>query len=155
MLFIAGLFILGYLLDLVVEPLNLTLASPYAFFQSEQIYAFPFSTTSIIIKAVAMFLTPLWLFSFFSSKGFAKPIILLVLAGLIQLYSAQDIMTNSKLLPLEWTLSMTAAGFALFVPTAYFFIKAFLTSAHDNLTNVKMQEAIKQAQLSAKEEDGE
>jgi hypothetical protein len=150
MLFIIGLFILGYLLDLIVTPLDITLASPYVFFKSDLIWTFPFSTTSIFIKALALFLTPLWLFSFFSSKGFAKPIILLIWAGLIQLYATQDIKTGSILLPLEWSLALAAAGFVLFIPTVYLFIKALLSSVRNNFTNA-MQEAISQAKIEEEE----
>ena len=150
LLFIIGLFVLAYILDLIVEPLNLTLTSPYKFFQPEYMSAFPFSTMSVFIKAIALFSTPLWLLSFFESKGFAKPAILLVWSALTQLYAIQDLNAKSELIPIEWSLSLSAAGLALLLPTIMLFIRAIVSSAHSNLTTVKMQEAIKQSQEEEK-----
>lgn len=146
LLIIIGLFILAYLLDLVVNPLDLSLPTPYHFFQPTLMASFPFSTFSVLIKAVAIFLTPLWLLSFFTYEGFAKPSILLVLAGLMQLYAIQDVATKAEVIPLEWALSLAASGFLLFIPTIFLFIRAFIISAHQNLTDAKMKEAIKRAQ---------
>lgn len=153
LLIIVGLFVLAYILDLVVEPLTITLKSPYAFFTSDLISIYPFSTASIFIKTLALFLAPQWLLSFSSSKGFAKPAILLVWAGLTQLYAVQEVMTNTKMIPLEWSLSLAGSGFALFFPTAFLFLKAVLYTMHRNLSNVKMEEALKQAQQKAKEKE--
>jgi hypothetical protein len=155
LLFIIGLFVLAYLLDLVVTPLNIPIKSPYQFFQSEYIFQFPFSTLSVAIKSIALFLAPLWFFSFFKDNGFAKPIILLVWAGLIQLYAVQDIVNKTRLISMEWSLSLAASGALLFLPTLYFFLKAIVFSMHSNLTNAKMEEAIKQAQTKAKENSEE
>lgn len=151
LLFIVALFLLAYLLDLAVEPLDLAIQSPYYFFNSDLMSAFPFSTVSIFIKALALFLTPLWLFSFFDSKGFAKPILLLLWSALIQLYAVQDVVTKAELVPLEWALSLTASGLALLIPTLVFFIKAIIRSVHRNLSNVRIEEAIKQSQQDSRE----
>lgn len=155
LLFIIGAFLLAYILDLVVDPLNIKLLTPYAFFNPEIMFLYPFSTTSIFIKALAIFISPLWLMSFFEGKGFAKPSILLVLASLIQLYAIQDISLVTRLIPMEWSLSFSLAGAALLVPTVWFFIKAAIFSAHSNLTSIKMTEAIKLAQEEAKKESSE
>jgi len=153
MLIIIGLFVLAYVLDLVVKPLKLTLVSPYIYFTSNLLSTYPFSTTSIIIKSLALFLAPLWLFSFSNSKGFGKPSFLLIWASLTQLYAVQDVATNTKLIPLEWSLSLAASGFALLIPTAYMFLMAILYSIHRNLSNAKMEEAIELAQKKAKENE--
>ena len=153
LLFIVGLFILAYVLDLIVEPLDLALPSPYAFFKPAMISAFPFSTASIFIKTVALFTAPLWLISFSNNKGFSKPAILLVWASLIQLYAIQDIVTNAELIPIEWSLSLSAAGMALLLPTVLLFIRAIISAAHKNLTNAKMEEVIKQAQRENQKEE--
>jgi hypothetical protein len=146
LLFIVGMFVLAYILDLVVTPLSLPLESPYEFFRSDLIYNFPFSTLSIAIKSIALFLSPLWIMSFFYSQGFAKPIIILIWSSMTQLYAVQDIVTKSRLISMEWSLSLAASGFALFIPIIYLFVKVVIRSAHKNLTNVKMEEAIKKSQ---------
>jgi hypothetical protein len=152
LLFIIGLFILAYVLDLIVEPLSLALASPYAYFKPQMMSSFPFSTTSIFIKATAVFLMSLWIISFFNDKSFVRPVVLLVWAGLIQLYAIQDIVTRAELIPIEWSLSLAVAGLALLIPTIMLFIKASIVMVHSNLTNVRMQEAIKKAQQEAEQE---
>lgn len=150
LLFIIGMFFLAGILDFVVVPLDIVLPNPYHFFTSELISKFPFTTISIVIKSIALFLSPLWLMSFFGNKHYAKPIILLVWATLIQLYAVQDVVTRTELIPLEWALSLTASGFALLFPTAYYFIKISLASAHRNLSNARMQEAIERAEAKEK-----
>jgi hypothetical protein len=155
LLIIIGLFVFAYVLDSVVKPLSLTLKSPYEFFTSETMALFPYSTASIIVKTIALFLTPLWLFSFSKSKGFGKPAILLIWASLIQLYAVQNVATKARTIPLEWSFALAAAGFVLLFPTVYLFLKALLYTAHRNLTNARMQEAIEQAQLKSKEKDEE
>ncbi len=155
LLLIIGLAVLAYILEQVVEPLNLTLGSPYTYFTSDLMTQYPFSTTSVFIKSLALFFAPLWLLSFSDSKGFGKPGFLFVWAGLTQLYAVQDVMTNAKLIPLELSLSLAASGFALLIPTAYMFLMAMLHSIHRNLTNARMHEAIELAQKQAKEKQEE
>jgi hypothetical protein len=79
-------------------------------------------------------------------------VVLLVWAGLIQLYAIQDIVTRAELIPIEWSLSLAVAGLALLIPTIMLFIKASIVMVHSNLTNVRMQEAIKKAQQEAEQE---
>ncbi|HLE48854.1 MAG TPA: hypothetical protein VI819_02365 [Patescibacteria group bacterium] len=120
LLFIAGLFLLAYLLDAVVNPLGVRLPTPYHYFTGEYLYKYPFTTASIVIKAIGLFLTPLWLFSFMGKKYFLKGIILLILAVLMQLYALQDIVTRAAVVPIEWSLSISMAGVALFIPVVLF-----------------------------------
>lgn len=150
LLAIIGLFLLAYLLDSVVDPLRLKLITPYHYFVSENVSKYPFSTTSILIKSIAIFISPLWLLSFFSGRGFGKPIILFLVSVLLQLYALQDIATNSSLVPQEWSLAFALGGLLLFAPTIIYTIQAIVFSAHQNLTNVKMEEAIKKAQEEKK-----
>jgi hypothetical protein len=152
LLIIIGLFVFAYLLDLVVEPLQLRLTSPYEYFQPQNLSQYPFSSVSIFIKALAVFLTPLWVMAFFSSKGMAKPSILLVLSALLQLYAIQDVVSRSEVVPLEWALSFSLAGLMLLPFVVLFFIRSMIISAHANLTSSSMKEAIKRAQEEAKEE---
>jgi len=153
LLFIIGLFILAYVLDLVVDPMVVQLKNPYLYFQSETMMVLPFSSLSIFIKALAIFLMPLWLLSFIDSNSFFKPAILLIVSVLLQLYAVQDITAKSRMIPMEWSISMAAAGLALMVPTIYFFFKAVVVALHKNLTNAKMDEALKQAQDNPKSEE--
>ncbi len=153
LLFVIGLFASAYLLDAVVQPLDLTLPSPYHYLQSAYMSVYPFTSFSILIKALGVFLAPLWLLSFFSDRGFGKVSVLFIVSIAMQLYAYQDVATHAELIPLEWALSISVAGLALLLPVVYLFIKSMLLSAHANLTSVRMQEKIEEAQVRAKQDN--
>lgn len=64
LIFTVGLFILSYVLDASVDPLTVDLSTPYQYLNPMIFTHFPFTTASIMIKALGMFLTPLLLLSF-------------------------------------------------------------------------------------------
>jgi hypothetical protein len=114
---IIGLFIISYVLEATVDPLQLKLATPYEYFSPIYISKFPFSTTAIAIRSLAIFFSPLYLFSFFRGARFAKGTILLIASGLLQLYALQEVVSGTTLLPLEWSLSLALAGLILLLPS--------------------------------------
>lgn len=114
--FIAGLFLLAYVLEAVVNPLALNLATPYDYLSPALLARYPFTTAIILIRALALFLAPVWLFSFLSGNHTFKGVTLLLVAGLAQLYAIQEIATGAQLIPLEWSLSLSLAGVALLLP---------------------------------------
>jgi hypothetical protein len=128
LIFIVGLFLLAYVLDTVVEPLTTVLASPYAYISSDIFSQYPFTGASIIIKALGIFLTPLFLLSFMEKQYVARGLILLIVAGLTQLYGIQELTTGAKLLPIEWTVSLALGGAALLVPMVFYFIRGTFSS---------------------------
>jgi hypothetical protein len=133
---IIGLFLLSYVLEAVVDPLQIELATPYAFLNPEQLAKYPFSSTVIFIRALAFFILPLWLYAFFPRGYFAKGSILIVIGALMQLYSLQEIATHTTLAPLEWSLSLSTAGIALIIPAIIYFLRGLLYSlTHKTSTN--------------------
>jgi len=133
---IIGLVILGYILDAIVNPLTLQLPTPYHFFVPESLTKYPFTTTSIIIKSIALFLAPIWLMSILSFNSLIKGVTLLIISGLMQLYALQDIATNAQVIPLEWSLSLTLSGMLLLLPAIIYTLmgagkKAHKTATHD------------------------
>jgi hypothetical protein len=134
LIFIVGLFILAYVLDAVVDPLTIQLATPYSYFNPKNFSMYPFTTASIVIKTIGVFLTPMWLFSFFDGKAMAKGSLLLVFSGLIQLYAVQEVATGSQLIPLEYSLSLTLSGILLLIPAVIYLITGMFTSAHQSLS---------------------
>lgn len=128
LIFIVGLFLLAYVLDTVVEPLEVVLASPYAYISSDIFSQYPFTGASIAIKALGVFLTPLFLLSFMEKQYTAKGLILLIVAGLTQLYGIQELATGAKLLPIEWTVSLALGGAALLVPMVLYFTRGTFSS---------------------------
>ena len=137
LLIIIGLFIFGYILEALVNPLAVTLATPYSFLAPAIFLKYPFTSAIILIKAIAIFWTPLLLLSFIKKAHLAKASIILVLAGLLQLYTLQEIATGATVMPLEWSLALALAGILLLLPMIIFFIKHMAGSVHDKvyLTN--------------------
>lgn len=130
--FIVGLLILSYVLDAVSNPLSLSLATPYHYFNSDTLMLYAFSTTSIVVKAIALFTSFVMLISFIKSS-FAKAGTTILVSGLLQLYALQDVATNSQILPLEWALSLTLTGVALIIPAILYLIFGFVKSIHRSL----------------------
>lgn len=147
---IIGLFLLSYVLDAVVNPLQLHLATPYQFLNPTYITTYPFTTASIIIKGFGIFLTPLLFLSFAEGHYTAKGAVLLILIGLMQLYALQDIATKAQVVPLEWSLSLSLAGIALVLPMILYFIRGAVHSLHQNLGGAPEEE---EAPLSDSEEE--
>ena len=123
----------------MVNPLPLDLTSPYAFAQGQYFRHYPFTSTIIVIRGLAVFLTPLVIFSLFKKSFFAKGAICLVMAGLLQLYALQDIATNSATVPMEWALSLALGGILLLIPTVYYFFRGLTDSAHTSLKEAAVQ----------------
>ncbi len=135
LLIIAGLFLLAYVLQSGVKPLTINLTSPYAFLRAEYWQTFPFTTAIILIRGLALFILPLWLFSFFGPAHYAKVATLLILSGLAQLYALQEVITGAKMVPLEWSLSLSLSGMALLLPTLIFFLQGLIHSAHQKISS--------------------
>lgn len=112
-----GLYILTYVLDAVVDPFQVQQATPYHYLSADIIVRYPFTMVSVFMKAFLIFMSPLWLFSFFNRNYGAKAVILFVTSGLLQLYAIQQIATGGIILPLEWTLALAYGGGLLLIPT--------------------------------------
>lgn len=126
---IIGLFILAYVLEAIVDPLVVQLATPYAFLTPTYFSKFPFTAATVIIRGLAIFLTPLFLISFIPGAHFAKAGITLVISALAQLYALQEVASGTTLVPLEWSISLAAAGAALLLPTVLFVLGGMIHGA--------------------------
>lgn len=135
---IVGLFIFSYLLESIVAPLKIQLASPYAFLDPLQLTQYPFTTAVIIIRSISLFMTPLLLLSFIPHRYFVKVGILLIIALLSQLYSFQQIISGTTLLPLEWAISISIAGALLILPVAIYILKGTYHTAKTKLKRPKL-----------------
>lgn len=134
LIIVVGLMILAYVLDAVTPPLSIKLASPYNFFDPQIMYKYSFTTTSIVIKSIALFLATLRIISLLELNKLVKGSILLVISALLQLYALQDILTNARVLSLEWSLALTLTGVALLVPTIIFILAGLAGKAHKSIT---------------------
>lgn len=123
LVFIIGLFLLAYLLEAVVDPLPFSISTPYQFFTSSMVGKVPFTTALVVIRALAVVMTPLWLLSFLAGAFQFKALALLIVSILLQLYSVQSVASPTVGIPLEWSLSFTLAGLVLLLPMLFFFAK--------------------------------
>ena len=130
---IIGLFLLSYVLDAVVDPLSIKLATPFEYLNPNHLSKYPFTTASVVIKAIAIFLTPVLLLSTIDGHQTAKGATLLVVIPLMLLYALQDIVTDAHVVPLEWALSITLAAVALLVPMVWYFLQGMVHGVHKQL----------------------
>jgi hypothetical protein len=128
--FSIGLIILAYVLDALVNPLDLTLSlpTPYHYLTQETITTYVFTFTSIFLKALAISLSIPTILSALDLKALTKGISLLIISGLLQLYALQDVATKANVVPLEWSIAFTLAGLMLLVPSALLILIGFFTS---------------------------
>jgi hypothetical protein len=129
---IGGLFLLAYVLEAVINPLTIQIASPYDFLKPELLSQYPFTAAIIAMRALGIFLIPALALSFFNKAYMAKALTSLLLAGLLQLYALQNIVT-SAVVPLEWALAFALGGAALVIPTLFYFLKTFLDSMQSSI----------------------
>lgn len=122
LIFAVGFIVLAYILDAVTKPLSLSLTTPYHYFTPSIISLYPFTTVSIVLKAIALIITPPLLLSRFGLRKLTTGIILFILSVLVQLYALQDIVSRSYAVPLEWSLALALAGAVLLIPTLFFIL---------------------------------
>jgi hypothetical protein len=132
--FAAGLFILSYVLDAVVEPLKTALesplTSPYQYFNPEIMGQYPFTTASIFIKALGLLIVVSILLSFMERKYIVKSVITIVLLALMQLYAVQDVISRSEMVTLEWDLGIALGGIFLVFLLVFYFFKGIFQSLY-------------------------
>ena len=126
---IIGLFLLAYILETATRPLSVKLASPYEFLTGGYMSIYPFTTATVLIRSFSVFLAPLWLLSFIKNAYYAKGGVLLVTAGFLQLYAIQEVATGARVVPLEWSLSLSIGGAALVLPSILFIILGLAATA--------------------------
>lgn len=130
---IIGLFLFAYLLEAVVDPLNLPLSTPYQFASAGYPNQYPFTTAVIAIRSLAVLMSPLWLLSFIPGAYQLKAVITLIVSVLIQLYGVQGLSASSAPIPQEWAISFAFGGAALILFVLFFFAKGAVTP-HSNHT---------------------
>ena len=130
LILIIGLFTLAYVLDAIVSPLKIRLVTPFHFFTPEIMAQYIFTSVSIAIKGLAIFLSTLWLISFTGVKTLIKGAILILISAFMQLYTIQEVATRSQTLPLEWALSFTLAGVILIIPGLLYLVLGLFKKLH-------------------------
>jgi len=137
---IIGLFLLSYLLEAVVDPLKINLATPYAYLSPLHFMKYPFTTAVIIIRAISLYSAVLFLLSFIPRAYFTKVGILLLISALSQLYSLQEVVSGTTMVPLEWALSLSVAGAALLLPAITNVMKGAVSAAKAKINQEDLSE---------------
>jgi hypothetical protein len=131
-----GLFIFGYVLDMVSGPFNLVLTSPFGFLQMAHLSKYPFTAVSIAAKTLAIFIaTVLTIQTLSGPKHFLASTLFFVSAALMELYAIQQIATQAFLISLQWTLALSYAAVVLLIPCAIYLVIGTFKSAHRNLSS--------------------
>lgn len=134
---IIGLLLTAYVLEAIVEPLAIDLVTPYHYIDPTTLRTYPFTTTVIIARALALFMTPLFFMSFIKRRYTTKTILTLVIAALSQLYALQGLATGNQFIRLEWSLAISLAGLALLPMVIIYFLKSLVSRIHQKLTSNK------------------
>lgn len=123
---VIGLFILSYVMDALVNSLPINLPTPYHYFTQEIFTTYAFTSATILMKTIGVVISILLVLSALGLHSFAKSGTLLILSGLMQLYSLQDIVTNSRTIPVEWAVTLTLSGMIFLIPTVIYAIKGLV-----------------------------
>jgi len=127
-------FLLSYLLETIIKPINIQLSSPYSFLNLFYITKYPFTSFVIAIRAISLFLIPLLLILYFKNRYFLKLVFLLSVGILSQLLSIQVIISGNTNISIEWALSLSIAGALLIIPLIYVFLKGTIITTKNKLT---------------------
>lgn len=120
------LFILAYVFDSIAGPVSILLKSPFDYINPDLLSRYPFTTVSIVIRTIALFSTLLLILSFFEKKFLQKGLVIFFIAAMFILYAIQELATDSKLIPIQWTMALTWTGLLLIVPSVIFIFLGFI-----------------------------
>lgn len=130
---IIGVFLFSYLLETIVKPIKIHLSSPYEFLSPLYFTKFPFTSVVVVIRAISLFMAPLFLVSFIPRRYYTKVGLLFIISFLSQLLSLQEVVSDNTVIPLEWALSLSIAGAALVIPMVIFTLQGLFVSAKERL----------------------
>lgn len=127
---VIGLLIFGYVLDRISGPISLGIKNPYLFLKTTTLMTYPFTAVSIAAKAIALAGIALIGMSYFPKAYFVKATLLFFIAALGQLYTIQQLATNGKVTPIEWTLAIAYTGVILLPIILIHVLQGMFSSAH-------------------------
>lgn len=131
---ILALFILSSVLDFLAGPAKPALKIPFDFLKPAILAVYPLTAVSVGVKTLFISLALLLGFSMIEDLYLAKALALFFLAVLSELYAIQQIATNSRVTPLEWTLGFAATGIVLLLPAMVFMVIGAVKTVHNKLT---------------------
>lgn len=121
-------FGLAYVLDYFAGPISFALTTPLTFLTKSYLNSYPLTAFAVAIRALAIFISLLLLFSVIEKQYFVKAFTIFVIAVLVELYAVQQIATGMRTTSIQWTLSFSYAGIFLATAIIYFIIAGIINS---------------------------
>lgn len=117
-------FLLSWFIDNVTGPVSIIIKNPVSFLTSSVILnKYPFTATSVFIRAIALFISSMLVMSAIRNKYFTKVVILFFVGLLAEFYAIQQLATGYRLTNIQWTLSIAYGSLLLIPGIAYLILK--------------------------------
>lgn len=133
---VIGFFVLAQVLDYLAGPVYFLLSSPYSFFNQLYLNQYPLTAVAIVLRALALFLSTVLVFSLFEKAYFVKSIILFVIGALAQLYAIQQLKTGLRTTSIQWTLSIAYATLLYLLPIVVYLILGLIHGAKEKINSL-------------------
>jgi hypothetical protein len=138
--FAIALFLFAYILDLIAPDFKIVLKNPYQFLDINIIETYPFTSFSIGVRSLAIFVTVIVTFALIKGQYLIKGAGMLLISALSQLYAIQQLVTGqygvdkAGLLSLQWLLSISMGGLLLVIPGVIFVVFGFIYWGHSQFS---------------------
>jgi len=133
-------FVLSSVLESFAGAVQLEITSPLTFLSSSYLSTYPLTAAAIGVRALALLISALLAVSLIEKQYFAKAVILLAAGVVAELYAVQQLATEAKMIPIQWTLSFAYAGMGAVPLILYFVLRGTLGGLRTQLTGAPEEE---------------
>lgn len=133
-------FILSYVLDFLGGAVALPIKNPFDLLQQRLFSTYPFTAVSVGFKTLASFIAILLFLKMIEQKYLAKGAFLIFLSAMMELYSIQQIATNSLNLPMVWIVAISYTGILLLLPAIINLFIGVAKKIHRGVTSLPYDE---------------
>lgn len=132
-----ALFILSSVLDSLAGPVQLVVGhNPFSFLSNSYLATYPFTAVAIGVRALGLLISALLIVSLIEKQNFLKATILFAAGVLAELYAIQQLATETKMIPTNYTLSIAYAGASLVLPIIIYLMKGAFSGLHTKVAGV-------------------
>ena len=136
---VVGFFLASYVLNYFAGPVVISVKNPLQFLTTATLSKYPFTAVEIGLRAIALFLSLIFVLSLMEKNYFLKAISSLIVGALEILYAIQQMATLSRLTPIQWTLSFAYAGLLSLPAIVYYLIRGVIEGVFSRLTKDKKE----------------
>jgi hypothetical protein len=126
LIFCVSLLILSYVIDYISGPFAVSLKNPYLFLNQNILASFPLTAVGVFARSLGIFIAIILILSLINKMFFFKTITTFLIAVLFNLFSIQQIATNTRTVTLQWSLSLAFSGLILILPALIYLIQGFI-----------------------------